>query len=249
MFLALREAIRGGWQRLTAPRWVGLFLFEFTVVVLGVLTAQGVQSWVQEHDRARDANEERVRLEQGFFGAIQGGKVWRAALPCLRERVGEIMRAAGDGSIVSPEFAQRPKFAQFGYPGAAPEVFARIGASAGVKQALALNDMQGRIAALLEAAGVMRSKWDLFRLLDPQFGTPTAADRATVREAGAAILTELRTIEFALDMIEKQAPMLSVKPETPFDREFGILPVRNCAEVWANGTAYRTIDPGEEAPY
>lgn len=243
------RVVRNAWLNAREKRLFGLFAFEFFVVVLGVLTAQGVQSWVQERDRARDAEAERVRLEQGFFAAVEAGKIWRAAVPCLRERVGEVMRAAGTGAMVMPEFAQRPKFGQYGYSGASPEVFARIASRSGTKKAVALEDMQGRLADIGEAADAIRGKWDLFRLLDPQFGAPTAADRSTARSAGAAILTELRTIEFALDMIEKQAPLLRIKPTTPFDREFGILPVRNCAEIWANGTAYRMIDPGETPPY
>jgi hypothetical protein len=56
-------------------------------------------------------------------------------------------------------------------------------------------------------------------------------------------------MEFALDMIEEQAPLITAKRATPFDRQFDILPVRSCGELWANGTAYRKIDPGEQPPY
>jgi hypothetical protein len=169
MFQVIRESL-GTALRLRGKRLAGLFAFEFVVVLLGVLAAQAVQNWAQERERLRRAEEERVRLEQGFIAAVDMGKVWRAALPCLRERVGEIMRAAGSGASVSEELSRRPKFPQSGYEGTTPEDYARIAALHGDEQASALADVQGRLTTVQNAGMEVRSQWELFRLLDPQFG-------------------------------------------------------------------------------
>lgn len=249
MFHATREGFAAAWRRARERGTLRLFLFEFTVVLLGVLAAQAVQSWAQEREARQHAEEERVRLEQGFVSTVQAAAVWRAALPCLQERVGDIMRAAGSGASVGSDMARRPKLVQGGYVPASPENYALIEEAIGSKRASALSDVQIRAATIEAAQAEIRSEWELFRLLDPDFGRASVYDRATAREAGAAILTRLRSIEFALDMIETERPLVTAEDATPFDPVFDILPVRSCQELWANGTAYRKLDPGEAPPW
>lgn len=62
-------AVRSAWSRAREKNLLGLFAFEFVVVVLGVLAAQAVQSWVQERERTQHADEERIRLEEGLSAA------------------------------------------------------------------------------------------------------------------------------------------------------------------------------------
>lgn len=249
MFRAIRAHFGTAWSRAREKRLFGLFAFEFVVVVLGVLTAQAVQSWALERDRNQLAEAERHRLEQGYLETMQGAKVWQAALPCLRERVGDVMRVASIGGNLSNVMAQRPKLPSFRYEGTNAETFARISKLAGRSQALTLKDVHDRSTIIDEASRELRSQWELFRLIGTDFGRPSSADHAAARVAGAKIFTELRNIEVALDMIELQRTVVRAKRVTPFDREFGILPVRSCAELWAKGTAYRDIEPGEASPY
>lgn len=90
MFQAVRESLAAALPR-RGKRLAALFAFEFVVVLLGVLAAQVVQNWAREREVRRETLEARQRLERGYGDAIQFAAVWTAAMPCLRERVGEIM--------------------------------------------------------------------------------------------------------------------------------------------------------------
>lgn len=245
MFRAIRD--RWGWAR--GRRLAGLFAFEFIVVVLGVLAAQGLQSWALERERNRHADEERIRLEEGFVRSQHIAKVWRAALPCLRERVKEVMQVAGSDATLQSDKAGRPTLVQNHYPEVTTETARLIIERMGEREAIALMDVQSRFATIYEAAGEMRAEWERFRLLDSEYGQASTADRAAVRAAGASILAGMRSIDVALDQVERQEPLVKSPSAPAFDRDFGVMPVRSCAELWENGIVYRSIEPGEAAPY
>lgn len=249
MFLKIRDRFGGTWRGLSERGTLRLFAFEFFVVVLGVLAAQAVQSWVQEREQRLHAEAELTRLEQGFVDSQLSAKIWRAALPCLRERVRDVMRVAGSGRVLAEGRGRRPKLAQHTYPGVSPETALLIEKRIGPQRLRILLGTQDRFSTLKSASDEMRVKWELFRLLDPEFGQTSSTDRAAVRIAGAEILNSLRTIEVVLDAIEAQAPVMKSRASMPFDRQFGLVPVRNCDEIWAKGTAFRTLDPGEKPPY
>ena len=249
MFQSSREQIRHAWQGLRERGTLRLFAFEFVVVLLGVLAAQVIQNVSQERARQQDAQETLVRLRQQMSDAKDHSDTWRAALPCLQERVEQIMRAASIDGPVAIETTRRPKLNQLISTTASPEQFARIAGEVGTKPDIALQDVVTRIDAITAASLSIRQSWDMFRLLDPSLGRPSPLDRAAARAAGASILTELRSIQFASDMIDIDARIMPAGHPTPFDPLTQTLPVRNCAEIWPNGTAYRKLDPGEKPPY
>jgi hypothetical protein len=104
MFRAIREAF-GRWRdpalsttrRRRSARIAKLFLFEFVVVVTGVLVAQMLQEYFANARAARDATMtvERARAEAAAFRATS--EYWLAAAPCLESRMDELMRAAAVG--------------------------------------------------------------------------------------------------------------------------------------------------------
>ena len=125
----------------------------------------------------------------------------------------------------------------------------RIAARIGNARAYALFDMTLRRQRMAEGKQRIIARWELFRLLDPAYGPPSVADRATVRLAAAEILADLRNVDIAADYSLEIARGNPVTRRSSFNLESNVLPVRNCSEVWANGTAYRKPDPGERAPY
>lgn len=241
MFAAVRGLL-GKWKYgMRTRRTLGLFVFEFFVVLLGVLAAQAVQEFAKEREQNRRAKQELERLSQAYVTAQQESVAWRSAIPCLRTRVEDLMRAAASGAPVRPETIERPRMIVAGYPGTDVETAARIEAILGAKKASALLDVQTRAVNMDEFMREMRSRWEKFRLLDPSYGPVSAADRTIAREAGVDILMHMRNLEIAIINVEERSADLSIADTTPPKPGLDILPVRSCAQLWADGTAYRRL--------
>lgn len=159
------------------------------------------------------------------------------------------MQVAGSDATLQSGKAGRPTLVQNSYPEVTTETARLIIEQMGEREAIALMDVRGRFATIYEAAGEMRAEWERFRLLDPEFGRASSADRAAVRASGASILAAMRSIDVALAQVERQESLVKSPSAPAFDRDFSAMPVRSCAELWENGIVYRSIEPGEAAPY
>lgn len=130
-----------------------------------------------------------------------------------------------------------------------PQVNAHLAELIGEADAGKLTEMPERIGLIYRSMTEMGDRWETFRLLDPAFGPVGQADRTAARVAGADILSSMRSLDAALSSIERLKGERAATQRSPYDPAAGILPVRGCAEVWANGTAYRKLGPGEPLPY
>lgn len=240
MFAAMRNGLGTATRDLRARGMLALFVFEFFVVVLGVLAAQGLQQWTRQREQQGHVEQELERLSQGYVDAQHLGTAWRAAIPCLRARIEHLMRAAATGKPVQSQLIQRPRFIISGYPGTAVETQAGIAAMLGAPKSGALLDVQRRAVTMDENMQAMATRWEKFRLLDPTYGPVSATDRSIAREAGADILMHMRSLEIAIVNIEEQASDLAFPDKIPPGaRE--LLPVTSCAQLWADGTAYLRV--------
>jgi hypothetical protein len=242
MFAAMREGLGNFKYGMRTRRTLGLFVFEFFVVVLGVLAAQGVQEFIKQREQQRHTNQELERLGQAYVSTQQNGAAWRAAIPCLRARVESLMRAAAADTPVRPEAIRRPRMIATGYLGTDVETAGQIEAILGVKKTIALLDVQSRAVNMDESMGEMRARWEKFRLLDPSYGPVSAADRTIAREAGVDILMHMRNLEIAIINVEERSPDLLIADKTPPIPGVDTLPVSSCAQLWADGTAYRLAE-------
>lgn len=249
MFQAVRNRLKRSWRGGRAKRLFGLFAFEFFVVVLGVLTAQAVQSWAQSRALEAETDEQIVRLELLHGAGEQAARVWLAANPCLRERVEQVLRFAASGETLPAGFSERPKLGSNLGSAEGDEFYRRIASRIGEARANALYDMSLRRFRMSEGKNRIIARWELFRLIDRRYGTPSEADRAAVRFASAEILADLRSITIAAEYMIEIAAREPVTQRPVFDPGVSILPIRNCTELWAKGTAYRMLDTGESPPY
>lgn len=87
------QAVRHWWGNGSGKLTTRLFVFEFVVVVAGVLSAQGLANWVG----TRAERESGKRL---FADATEGARqldrtfgYWQRFAPCLRSHVASISRA------------------------------------------------------------------------------------------------------------------------------------------------------------
>ena len=87
MFAALRQNLATAWQRLRQGNLAKLFVFEFVVVLLGVLSAQAVADWAGE--RAADRRAQGAR--QGAVGFIAESMhvaaEWDLQASCLADQM------------------------------------------------------------------------------------------------------------------------------------------------------------------
>lgn len=242
MFAALRNGLGRATQGMRARGTVGLFVFEFFVVVLGVLAAQGVQEWAKQRDQQRHAEEELARLSIEYVRAQRAAEGWRVAIPCLRARVEDLMRAAAAGTPVEPNEIKRPRMIGTAYVGTGPDMVARIRKILGETKTVALMDVQTRAVDMDDSMKEMRARWEKFRLLDPGYGAVSDADRSIAREAGADILMHMRNLEIAIINIDEARPNFTADANVPLVLGVDVLPVSSCAQLWADGTAFRSLE-------
>ena len=237
MFRNVRHRLGNMTERLSTRGTIGLFVFEFFVVVLGVLAAQGLQEWAKQREQQRHVDEELGRLRAGYVSTVGSAEVWRSAIPCLRSRIEFLMRAAATGSPVTPELIRRPRFINTGYPGTDVATQARIHAMLGREQAGTLLDAQTRAANMDENMQAMLTRWETFRLLDPTYGPVSASDRGAARQAGAGLLMHIRTLEIAIINIDEGRGPIAI-PDAPPPAPGDLVPVPSCEQLWKDGTAY-----------
>ena len=240
MFAAMRNGLGGATQGMRARGTVGLFVFEFFVVVLGVLAAQGLQEWAKQREQQRHVDRELERLSTSYSNTVRSADVWRSALPCLRTRIEFLMRAAATGTQVNSELIRRPRFIKVGYPGTDMATEARIYAILGREPAKRVLDAQTRAINMDENMEAMLTRWEKFRLLDPTYGPVSAADRGIAREAGADLLMHMRTLEIAIVNIDEGRDDMRIAEASP-PAASDLAPVISCAQLWADGKAYRLL--------
>src|SRR5437868_7784966 len=86
MFRAVRDSLlnRGTLFRSHRLQRTGrLFLFEFVVVLLGVLAAQMLQGWVADRQSRRQASAAVAQLRVEAATMVSQAGFWRRSGPCL----------------------------------------------------------------------------------------------------------------------------------------------------------------------
>ena len=177
-----------------ARRLAALFLFEFVVVVLGVLAAQMLQEYFADARAQREvaATVERARREAAGFRATS--EYWLAAAPCLDRRMDELMRAAA-GGVDRPELhGPRPRMplsASTPWSEATMNAARQIYGDEEVSVYFALHIMAAKMA---EDSHELAGDWALLGLADPRLGPVSREDRINARLAAARMRGRLASI-------------------------------------------------------
>ena len=188
MFQTVRHWWGSGRGKLTAR----LFLFEFVVVVAGVLAAQGLANWVgtrAEREQGRrlfaDATESARQLDRTLG-------YWQRFAPCLRSHVASISRAAANGGSMSGDAIGRPAVPRPGEPQFGADDWSKIEQVATPEQVQSLRELQATASVYIAYASEMARQWSNFRLLDSSLGAASPEDRSRVRAAAMQVDSTLR---------------------------------------------------------
>lgn len=235
MFRAVRQWWGDGRGKVTAR----LFLFEFVVVVAGVLTAQALASWVADSVEQRAVKEEDKRVRYEIGRARQVARIWSASVPCLVERVESIARKAATNGLVDAGDLKVPRFVGYTVEPLSPDMNREFHDRFGNERIDNYTVVATASVGIVNAYRDVRRGWDRFSLLDPALGPSSAADRATVRDVAVQLRSQLQFIGMSAEMIEATAAGLEIQP-LKSDADFGaIVPVTNCNEIWRTGRIWR----------
>lgn len=235
MFHAVRQWWSGGKGKTTAR----LFLFEFLVVVAGVLAAQGLANWVADRAERQAVDEEDKRVRYEIGRARQVARIWSAAAPCLIERVERVARQASTTEPADAGELKVPRFIGYTVGAFSPDMNREFHDRFGNERVDNYALVTSASETLINTYRDVRRGWDRFALLDPALGPTSPADRATVRDVAVQLRSQLELIRTSADMIESAASGLEIRPLTS-EADFGaVVPVKNCSEIWRTGRIWR----------
>ena len=223
MFRAVRDWLDSSRGR----HLVRLFLFELTVVTLGVLIAQWVQGLAQDRTARSHMENERVRARHELERVHMIADEWVAAVPCLDQRMSEIM----SGQLrQEPGALVRPSFVNPVYSPPDDEALILIERHYGRREKSVLLGMPVNVGNARTVTAKMIEYWGRLALIDPANGPVTAGDRALARTAAADIKAQLRSASIIHDDIRRRLVAIGVGTSDDEDRGFG--PARSCAAIW-----------------
>ena len=167
-------------------------MFEFAVVVAGVLAAQGLANWVGTRAEREaggrlfaDAREGARQLDRTF-------SYWQRFAPCLRSHVASISRAAANGGSMTGDAIGRPALPSPVEPQFSADDWRKIALVATPDQVQSLRGLQATANVHNAYSSEMARQWSSFRLLDPSLGAASPEDRSRVRAAAMQVDSTLR---------------------------------------------------------
>ena len=190
-----------------------LFAFEFCVVVLGVLVAQGVADWARTQADRRDGRNLTAKLVEAGRSLNQVSNYWSLHGPCLRRHVDHIAREAVAGRSMRTEEIGRPGLPNVSDLVLGEDDWRKIILTVGSRQAQAFSDFHVDADSIEQYSTDISNEWATFKLLDSSIGPPSAEDQARVRVATAIIDDRLRWLMFNLQQTRDELRRARVRPD------------------------------------
>jgi hypothetical protein len=199
MFHAVRNWWGGGGGKAT----LRLFLFEFLVIVLGVLVAQGAADWARSQADRSDGRDLVVRLVESGRSLNQVSNYWYLHGPCLRRHVDRIAREAVAGHSMPMEEVGRPGLPNVSDLDLSEEDWRKVILAVGPDRAQAFSEFHVGSVSIQQYSTDISNEWATFKLLDSAIGPPSAGDQARVRVATAIVDNRLRWLMFNIQQVRQ----------------------------------------------
>lgn len=171
-------------------------MFEFVVVLLGVLAAQAVADYADDRRLAHAAD---VQFAQARLAAIDIANImhyWRTVGPCMSDRARKVARAAAGDETMSAAAIGRPAMPYTRMPSWDEDVRQAALARFTAAQMEAIDFFEGRAEVIGETTSRVRDSWATFAMLDPAIGSPSAVDRGNVRLAAISVVDHIRLLGY-----------------------------------------------------
>lgn len=219
------RTVRHWWSEGSGQNTARLFVFEFVVVVAGVLVAQGLAKWVQQQADHREGRQLVAVAQLYVRSSNERANYWIGHANCVRGHVDDISRAAAAGRTLGSDAIGYATMPGVRSPDFTQDQLDKIALVIGDNRTLALKQLEAVDAFVTDDSTVISNEWTKLRLLDPSLATPSAEDRAQVRLA-AIILNSRFAYLFGHSELVRQAIAATGMPLT--DGEPTYLHVDRC---------------------
>ena len=193
-------------------RWLRLFLFEFFVILLGVLAAQGLQGWFADRNERRVALAATRTLDNNLRSLGLSAEIRDRTRACTLYRLQQIEAAIRERGVpVSSLSAPNEALViDFGWNSdIAPLVAEHFDG--------ATNDRYTNIALWADAFGraqdAEQESWVRIGRLSGRFGAPTRDDYAAAKEGVSGAIAALRRVQFATINIRRNLAEAGLEPD------------------------------------
>lgn len=222
--------VRHWWSEGAGQHTARLFIFEFLVVMAGVLAAQWVQGLAQDRAAIAHMKGERARARHELERIHLTAREWLIAVPCLDRRMQEIM-AGNIGS--DPKMLVRPSLINPVYSPPDDDSLVLIDKVYGHRETSVLRGMAVNAANLRNVTVKIIESWGRLALLDPANGLVSTSDRAASRVAAADIRSQLHSAAIISNDFATRLDAIGVGLSDDEQRGFG--PAHSCAAIWKSG--------------
>ncbi|WP_118858137.1 hypothetical protein [Sphingomonas mesophila] len=227
MFLAIRRWWFGGRGKIT----LRLFLFEFVVVVAGVIVAQAVSDWARERSEIAAMEQAKSRMDAEIAHGVATAQAWAIAIPCLDAQLVDIMVAAGDERPLDPRLFDRPTFRTEAISPMSTESGLLMVERYGADRAQLHFSLAQRAVRQSEISVSMAEKWLGLSVLNPDFGRVRDGDRVNARATASALRSALLSMGNSQSAFVSEARRLGIGPvDMPGRRR-----PRDCADIRTSG--------------
>lgn len=197
------QTVRHWWRSGRGMGTARLFLFEFVVVLLGVLAAQMLQNFFAERRSLEDAEFAYGQMQQNIAQLKTISNFWDRSAPCLMDHVAMISKASSAGRTLPEIEVGRPALPTPEFTEWTEATRAAVGRRYG-QQVVADHDSVGQQAEIILGFNrELASDWAAFALMDERLGIASPDDRANVRLAAARAWTQLKMQRFKVSEIKR----------------------------------------------
>ena len=185
------RTVRHWWSGGSGQHAARLFVFEFVVVVAGVLVAQGLANWVKLQADDREGRSLLAVAQLFVRSSNERANYWIRHANCVRAHVDDISRAAAAGRTLSSDAIGYATMPGVHSPNFTQDQLDKLARVIGDKRTRALERFEVIDAFVTDDSSVISNEWTNLRLLDPSLGMPSAEDRAQVRLAAVVLDSRL----------------------------------------------------------
>lgn len=228
------NALRQWWADERGKGTLRLFALGFAVVATGVFTAQGLIGWISHRNALAAVASAKDKADRDVAFHFAVAAAWKGAVPCLDQRMTELMQQLGSGRPIDPALLRRPAMEGGVMPLPNEQQRVLLAERYGVDRAQDYWAASQNVTKLSNNVTDIIHAWSGFAMVDSGNGPVGDYDRYEARLAASSVKAALRALDISASNVIGRAKAIGVEPDTLGE----FRPIRDCDDLWRNGMTH-----------